>query len=98
MENINQVKTYTNPIKHYEFKGKNVDMIALESERKGYQSLQWATFKQWCTIGRIPNKGSTGLRLTVFSQGADEGKPNRFSKQSYFNYEQTVELSKKDGE
>lgn len=33
-----------------------------------YQSKEWATFKQWVTLGRVPKLGSKGVKLKWFKE------------------------------
>ena len=63
--------------KHY--RGINVLLFWLESERKGYTENTWATYRQWQNLGRTVRRGSKGTRIVFFKEltndDDEESKP-----------------------
>lgn len=77
-----------------EYTGNNADM--LNGLAWSYQSREWATFKQWVSIGRVPKAGSKGTKLKWFKEVPVAG--GKFKRQLQFfvvfNKDQTEELKR----
>lgn len=61
-----------NPVGHYAYHGINVLSLWASQQNNKFQSPQWATFRQWQTVGAQVRKGEKGS-LSVFFKAIDAG-------------------------
>ncbi len=59
-----------NPVGHYGYRGINILSLWACQQENSYATPEWATFRQWQTVGAQVRKGEKGS-LTVFFKAAD---------------------------
>jgi antirestriction protein ArdC len=86
-----------NPVTNRVFTRGNEEKLAVAGEEAGWQSGQWATYKQWISIGRVVRKGQTGTRCLLpkvekTSEGTEIATSKIVKGFTVFAFEQTDEL------
>lgn len=61
-----------NPVGRYGYRGINILSLWASQQENNYATSEWATFKQWQTVGAQVRKGEKGT-LTVFFKPTDTG-------------------------
>lgn len=79
-----------NPTTNREFSGRNLNELA----SSGFQSMQFAGFRQWLSENRIVKKGEHGIKIIMF---VDKKQKNGTKKsvpktRTVFAYEQTEQV------
>lgn len=83
-----------NPATSDPYTGSNGPLLA----RTGYASGQFATFRQWITLGRVVAKGQRAAAKIVRPRGKGDDGRTRFRKMAVFALEQTVPLEPRETE
>ena len=64
------------------YRGSNIFWLAMASHIKGYESNEWATFKQWQELGASVKKGEKSTAIFFFSvlekENKETGEQNKF--------------------
>lgn len=64
-----------NPVGRYGYKGINILSLWCSQQARSYPASEWATFRQWQSVGAQVRKGETGT-LTVFYKPVDTDNRN----------------------
>lgn len=73
-----------NPIGGYAYRGINIVSLWISQEVEGYSTAEWATYRQWLSVGAQVQKGQKGTS-TVFFKPVETGEPQEATTENVDN-------------